>query len=180
MSRALQKVAFLRQTTLFSELPSNDLEALSLRVRERTYRRHETVFHFDDPGTALLLIRTGRVKVTLTSKEGKEIILRIAGPGEIVGEVALLDGHPRSATIVALEKLEVFLLERDALIEFISQHPETALKLLSVLSWTIRRANDRIGTLAFSDAYGKVAQVLLELVKKHGQTTETGIEIDER
>lgn len=177
MLRRREKAGFLDQISLFAGLPPGDLETLSRCVREKRYRKGETLFHLDDPGTALFLIRSGRVKVSLANRDGKEIILRILSPGEFVGEMALLDGQPRSATVTAMENTEVSLLERSDFVRFIRQHPEAALKMLSVMSWRIRRSNDQIGVLAFSDAYGKVAQVLLDLIRDTGRRGEKGVEV---
>src|SRR6266508_2997346 len=102
----------LGQSSLLAGLPREELEQLAAAMRRRSYRRGEVIFHEGDPGETLHLVCQGRLKAVLASESGEEAVLRIISPGQIFGEMALLDGAPRSATVVALEPVETASLSR--------------------------------------------------------------------
>ena len=97
------------------------------------------------------MVNTGRVKLALTSTEGREVILDVLGPGEVFGELALLDGEPRSADAVTVEHTELLLLQRDEFVRFLHARPEVAINLLGVLSRRIRRDTQLVQDAAFLD-----------------------------
>src|SRR5215207_3648382 len=129
----------LAQVPLFAPLPPDALDELSARLRRRPYNRGEAVFREGDPGTSLYIVQSGHVKLSLTSAEGREIIIDLLGPGDVFGELALLDGEPRSADAVATESSELLHLERDEFKRFVLQRPSLALELLAILSRRVRR-----------------------------------------
>src|SRR5262245_61872061 len=98
--------AFLTHVALFAMLAQHERQAVVDVCRPRTFRAKEVLFHEGDPGQVMYLLRSGRVKIVLVGPDGAETILHILGPGEWVGEMALLDGEPRSATAVAMEPVE--------------------------------------------------------------------------
>src|SRR5688572_12790697 len=100
----------LSQVPLFAQLPPEALEELSPRLRRRRYDKGATVFYEGDPGMSLCIVQSGRVKLALTSTEGRELIIDLLGPGDVFGEMALLDGEPRSADAVATETSELLML----------------------------------------------------------------------
>src|SRR5215210_5711620 len=108
---AMAESAILRQVPLFAQLPPDALGALEERLRMRRYGKNDAVFFQGDPGMSLCIVRTGRVKLALSSPEGREIIIDLLGPGDVFGELALLDGEPRSADAVATEASELWLLD---------------------------------------------------------------------
>src|SRR5258705_13472739 len=110
----------LRACGLFSQADAATIDALAAALRIRRFRKAETVFHQGDPGDALFIVASGSVKVVLPSDEGAEpAIVAILGPGEFFGELAILDGAPHSATIVAVEPTETLVLHRDAFLDLI-------------------------------------------------------------
>ena len=100
----------LAQVPLFAQLPSGELDELGTRLRRRRYARGDTVFYEGDPGAFLCIVHEGRIKLSLTSPEGREIIIDLLGPGDVFGELAILDGEPRSADAVTTEPTELLLL----------------------------------------------------------------------
>lgn len=159
-----EKYLMLRRVALFEDLSAEQLERLAPLLKEGTYRKNEVLFRANDPGTTLFILRSGRVKVTLADRQKKEVILRLLHGGEIFGEMALLDGYPRSATVTSLERSNVFMLDRESFMRFIQENPHWSLKMLATMSRRLRKANERIGAAVFSDAYGKVSRVLLDLI----------------
>jgi CRP-like cAMP-binding protein len=137
-------------------------------MRPRSFARDEVIYLRGDPGTAFYVIATGRVKITLTSPDGKELILRRLGPGDFHGELALLDDQPRSADAVATESSVLFVLQRDAFRQFLAEHPAVATKLLATVSSYLRRNAELIQDATFLDVPARLARILLELAGGDG------------
>lgn len=168
----------LRQISLFSNLSDTALAALATRVRLRAYRKGDVLFHKDDPGTTLFLVKAGRVKISAFSSEGKEAVFTVHGPGDVFGELALLDGAPRSATATALESSRLFTLDRIAFVSFLRDQPEASLVLLGELAARVRRLSAQVEDLMFLDIPGRLARTLLRLGEQYGRRSERGVEID--
>ena len=100
------EASYLRQVQIFNSLSEEDISALAAVARKRTFPQGEVIFHRDDPGQVLYIIKEGKVKIRLISPDGQEIALVVFGKGEYFGDLALLDGHLRSADAIALEKVE--------------------------------------------------------------------------
>lgn len=173
-------VDFLKKVPLFSELDDEELHQLASVVREHHYKKHTTIVHVDDPGSALYILKNGLVKITLEDQHGYEMILRILYPTDFFGEMSLLDGMPRSATVIAQDLSEVLTISREHFLSIIGQSPKILLKMMAVLSKRLRNANELIHSLAFFDVYGKVARLLLNLAAERGRATDRGTVIDMR
>jgi CRP/FNR family transcriptional regulator, cyclic AMP receptor protein len=159
---------FLARFSLFAGLDERELAALGEVARVRRLRKDDVVFHADEPGDVFCLIRAGRVKVTMTSPEGKEIILSILGPGEFFGEMALIDDALRSASVVALEELELLTIWRSDFLNILRHNFSITHKILTELSLRLRRASRRIESLATMDVYGRLARFFLDLAQQSG------------
>jgi CRP-like cAMP-binding protein len=153
----------LSQVGLFADLSSAELIGLAALMRPRPYARDEVIYLRGDPGTAFYVIANGKVKITLTSPDGKELILRRLGPGDFHGELALLDDEPRSADAIATEPSVLLVLQRDAFRQFLAEHPAVATKLLSTVSNYLRRNAELIQDATFLDVPARLARILLEL-----------------
>ena len=160
----------LARVSLFADLEENYLRRLAEELRPRRYRRGESVFVTGDPGTSLCVVNAGRIKLALTSNEGREVILDVLGPGEVFGELALLDGEPRSADAIAVEPTELLLLQRDEFVRFLRAQPDAAISLLGVLSRRIRRDTQLVQDAAFLDVPARLARTILRLAERdaHG------------
>jgi CRP-like cAMP-binding protein len=176
----LHYVDFLRKVPLFSELSDEQLQQLAGVIREHHYKKGVTIFHVEDPGNALFILQSGLVKVTIEDQSGREIILRMLYPTDFFGEMALLDGMPRSATVITQEPSDALIIYRDQFLEIIEKSPQILLNMTAVLSRRLRKVNELIRSLAFYDVYGKVARVLLNLASEKGRVTEEGTVIDLR
>lgn len=119
-------------------------------------------------GAALFVIMTGKVKVVRTDEDGREVILSIFGPGEFFGEMSLLDGLSRSATVVATAKSELFMIHRREFLDLLNEFPAVAISLLAELTMRLRKADAQIKSLSLKDAAGRVANVLLLLADDVG------------
>lgn len=170
----------LDRVSFFSELDGPSLQQISQAMRKRTFRAGEAIFHRDDPGQVLYVIKEGRVRIRLTSAEGQEVALAVFGPGDSFGEMSILDSQPRSADAIAIDKVEVFTLQRNDFVSVVRAHPEIAVSVMKTLSERIRQANQMVEDLIFLDVYGRVAKKLLDLSKEYGVETDEGVKIDLR
>jgi CRP/FNR family transcriptional regulator/CRP/FNR family cyclic AMP-dependent transcriptional regulator len=164
----------LARIPLFKDVPAESLGQLSPALRRRVYHRGEVIFHQGDPGDTMHLVRDGRVKVVLPAETGDEAVLAILGPGDCFGELAIIDGGPRSASVVAMEQVETLMLGRSEFLAFFRSNSEAAERLMINLARIIRRVNEDIGDLAFLDLPGRLAKKLLELADAHGEPIEGG------
>ena len=174
------EAVYIKQVPLFAGLADEDIRELMAVAKRRTFRSGEVIFHREDPGVVLYVIKEGKVKISLISPEGQEISLVVFGKGECFGEFAILDGLPRSADAVAMEKVECYTLQRSDFHQAIMKNPKIAIQVMEVLSKRLRSTDQMVEDLIFLDVYGRVAKKLLELAEAHGAKVEDGIRIDVR
>ena len=170
----------LERVALFSGLDPEAMRELAGAARRRVFRLGEVIFHRDDPGQVLYVILTGKVKISVTSPDGQEVSLALLSAGDYFGELALLDGQPRSASAVALEPAETLTLQRADFLKAVLRHPRIAVQVMNVLSRRLRQTDAMIEDLLFLDVHGRVAKKLLELGESHGVRTPEGIRIELR
>ncbi|MBK5259499.1 MAG: Crp/Fnr family transcriptional regulator [Thermoanaerobaculia bacterium] len=168
------QASLFRKFDLFAELDDRELASVAAVAKTRRYNKDDVVFHADESGDVFCLIREGQVKVTMISPEGKEIILRMFGPGEFFGEMSLLDDEPRSATVVATEPLDVVTIWRSDFLTILQENFSIARKVLAELSRRLRKMSNRIESLATMDVYGRLARFFLDLAKESGISLDNG------
>ena len=161
----------LAAVPLFAGLDEDGLASLIRGMRVRRFRRGETVFHVGDPGDALFIVVSGSIKITLPADTGDEAILATLRPGDFFGELALLDGAPRSATAIAIEATEMYMLPRDRFRELIASEPVMRDTVLATLAAEVRRLTHHVEELHFLDITGRLASRLSRLANESGATT---------
>lgn len=159
---------------LFSSAPPDELRALVERSRVRTYRPEEVIFHQDDYGDGLYIVRSGAVKISVAIEGGQESTIALMFPGDCFGELAVLDEETRSASAVALERTEALFIKRADFRDFLERTPAVAMRLIGLLCARVRRTDEQVADLVFSDVYGRVAKKLLELAETRGTTHGDG------
>jgi len=177
---AENETLYFKQVSLFADLADEDIRDLMVVARRRTYRSGEVIFHRDDPGQVLYIVKEGKVKICLISPDGQEITLAVFGKGECFGELTMLDGLPRSADAVAMEKVECYTLQRSDFHKAIIKNPKIAIQVLESMSKRLRTTDQMVEDLIFLDVYGRVAKKLLELADTHGTKVADGTRIDVR
>lgn len=175
-----KETSYFKQVSFFADLPEEEIQVLSSATKRRTFRAGEVIFHRDDPGQVLYMIKEGKVKICIISPDGQEVSMAVFGRGEYFGEFALLDGLPRSTDAVALEKVECYTLQRSDFHNTIQKNPKIAILILEALSKRLRNTNQMVEDLIFLDVYGRVAKKLLELAEAHGIKADDGVRIDVR
>jgi CRP-like cAMP-binding protein len=176
----LDTAALLQKVTIFRELPEGVLADLASRVRPRDAEAGSIIVSAEEPGDALFVIASGKVKVVLYGETGREIILSILHAGDFFGEMSLLDRQPRSANVVALEASHLLTLDREAFEPHLAANPSTALAVLAEMCRRLRHADEVIGNLALLDVYARVARVIRDLAQKGGEQVDGGLLIRER
>lgn len=163
---------------LFRHLRPEEMAALLSRARVERRKANSVIFRQEAPGYGLMAVLSGQVKISSRSPNGREIVLNIINPGEVFGEVALLDGKPRTADAIAITACELLTIDRRDFVPFLRDHPDVAIRLLGVLCERLRRTSEQVQDLLFLDVPGRLAKTLLRLAESHGQTTPAGRRID--
>src|SRR5882757_1341856 len=161
--RVRDKLSLLRNHPLFSDLPPAVIEHLGSYMKTRKVARGSSIFAKGDPGTGLMGVLTGSVKVSVASAEGKDIVLNIFREGEIFGEIALLDGRPRTADATAMSDCELIVIERRDFVPFLSDHPDVTIKFIEILCSRLRRTSEQVQDVTFLNLPTRLAKTLLEL-----------------
>jgi CRP-like cAMP-binding protein len=176
----MEKIAVLKKIPIFANMGQDELSGLAEKAIRKKFSRDTIIVSEGDDGDSLMIIVSGQVKVTLLSEDGKEIILSILRQGDFFGEMSLLDGEPRSATVIAMKDSTLLIIQRQNFLKQIDENPGLAKAILVEMSMRIRRADRRIGGLVLLDVYGRVATFLLELASMEGKKVEGGILIEKR
>jgi len=165
---------------MFEHLQAEELEHLSSLLQPRRYPKGEVIFHQGDVGTCLFIIRKGEVAIRLSSPDGKEATLALLERGDFFGELALLDGEPRSTDAVAREETELLSLQQESFHHFLETYPQVARGLIASLSRLVRRVTRLVHDATFLDARTRLVHVLLELAKSQGQPSAEGVIITQK
>jgi len=157
----------LREIPLFSRLDDKALGNLEKAAIRRTYPKNTILISKGDKSDQLFVVLKGKLKVSITDASGKEIIMSLLGAGDYFGEMAMIDGESRSATIVTTQASEVMTISRDDFHRTLMSSPELMFELLKVLARKVRIATDKLESLAFEDVYGRLVKLLIQLAKPH-------------
>ncbi len=167
----------LRQTPLFSGLDDDAANSLRSSLTQIELRRGDILFREGDSGDRLYLVVDGKVKLGRSSPDGRENLLAVLGPGQMFGELSLFDPGPRSATATAVTDVTMGSLGHDELSPWLTGHPDVARGLLHQLAARLRRTNEVVGDLVFSDVPGRVAKALLSLAERFGTQEADGVRV---
>jgi CRP/FNR family transcriptional regulator, cyclic AMP receptor protein len=165
----------VRSAPLFAALDEDAASSLRQSMVEVWLGRSEELFSEGDQGDRLYVIVEGKIKLGRSSSDGRENLLAILGPGEMFGELSLFDPGPRTATATSVGDSRLIGLGHDALEPWLLRHPEVAQKLLNALARRLRRTNETLADLVFSDVPGRVAKALLDLSTRFGKPADDGV-----
>ncbi|MGQ0578770.1 MAG: Crp/Fnr family transcriptional regulator [Betaproteobacteria bacterium] len=166
MAKAL--IDSLSRVWLFNALAKDELVRLSQLAKTRIYKPKETIVAKGDPASEFFVLLRGRAKVTAQGTSGADTAINVMGPGEVFGEIGILDGQPRSATVTTLEECEMAVVDNHAFHGLLAASPLVAIKLLAVLAGRIRELTVRVEDRAFLDVPARLAKQLLWLAGNHG------------
>src|ERR1700687_4248903 len=163
---ASSKLAVLRQHPYFCDLDPAALDQLCRYAKHSTLKRGATIVSRGDPGNSLIAVIRGTVKISVSSADGRSAILNLIGPGEIFGEVAVLDGLARTADAIANTNCEIFVIDRREFIPFVQSQPALAMKFIELLCTRLRWTSDQVEQVILQDLPGRLASALIRLTEK--------------
>jgi len=161
--RTRDKLSLLRSHPLFRDLPPGVIEHLGSYMKTRRVARGTSIFAKGDPGTGLMGVLAGAVKVSVASADGKDIVLNVFREGDTFGEIALLDGRPRTADATAMSDCELIVIERRDFVPFLSSQPDVMLKFIEILCSRLRRTSEQVQDITFLNLPTRLAKTLLQL-----------------
>jgi len=153
----------LRQVELFEHLTEEQLQLLAKQSREISFRKHAILMTEGDVGESMYVMLTGLAKVYVSDEDGKELVLYELGPGEVIGDIALLDDEPRSASVSTLEKSSALMIGKAAFLDCLRESPEMGINIIRSLTRRLRRATLGSRSLALDNVYRRLADRLQEL-----------------
>jgi CRP-like cAMP-binding protein len=170
----------LLSSPLFEALPREVLDDILLQASEKPVRRGQTVFQKGDEGTYMVAVLSGRIRISATSPEGREVTLNMIDAGEVFGDMALLDGQPRSADATALEDSTLMVVERRHFLPYLVSSNELALRVIALLCERLRDTSETLGNFAMLDLPGRLARKLLKLAGEYGKSANGRIRLEIR
>ena len=168
----------LARAGIFQGVSPDAVAALVRQLEPVTFRRTEVVFSEGEPGDTLYIITSGKVKIGRKSLDGRESLITLMGPSDMFGELAIFDPGPRTSTVTALTEVKAVVMSRSVLRSWIADRPEIAKQLLRVLARRLRRTNDNLSDLIFTDVPGRVAKQLLYLAQRFGSRDGNALRVD--
>lgn len=173
-----EKLALLANVELFADLSEKQLSGIGDVARNKSLKRKEELFHKGDEGRQLFVIVNGKLKALTTSVDGDDVVFSIMGPGEVFGEVALLGATLRTATVSAIEKCELLVIDRRDFMAFLNSNPDISAKLLQVLAARLKRVSELVEDTLFLNLPLRLAKKLSALARVYGQRIDDGIRVD--
>ncbi len=170
----------LGRTQIFQSLPSVELDAIAARTAARHVVRNQVILHRGDPNAGMVVIMSGRVRVSVVSEDGKEVTLSVLGAGEVLGEMSLLDGEPCSADVTAQEDCVLLVIERGQFLALLRANSDLSLHLMTLLTRRLRRANSALEDMALLDLPTRLGRLLTRLANDYGVRVQTGTRIEVR
>jgi CRP-like cAMP-binding protein len=179
------KVGYLKRLPMFCELGEESIAKLASRLESKRFETGQVLFQQGDYGDILYIIKSGRVKIVSDGTQGEELVFNQFGPGDFFGEMALIDGAPRSASAVALTTAEMLLLKRDDFLHVLAEHPLVAVEIIRGISTKLRFAttyiqkaiawSQRIASGEYTSAMGDIEQERISL-KSEGQSDQAQVD----
>jgi CRP/FNR family transcriptional regulator, cyclic AMP receptor protein len=148
---------------IFSSLDKANGERLLTLFRSRSFLKDEIIFLKGDPASSLYVIRSGRVKICAVDRQGNELVFTFLIKGDVLGDLAIIDGKPRSATAIAMEDTDTLYLERDDFKKFLSSSPQACMGIIDMLCQRLRRLSGQLEELSFLDVAGRIARNLTKM-----------------
>jgi len=175
--RGGEAMDLLLNVVLFRGMPRPMLRELAAKLRPVRYRAHTDIFHEGDEGATLYIVLNGAVKIFIPSLDGREVVLAVHRKYDLLGEMSLLDDHPRSASATTIEDTEAVSLSRHDFLSVLDRHPEAQRAIIDVLVARLRATNQSIQDAYLLDVPGRLARRLLTIAEEHGEETDEGVDI---
>lgn len=163
-------ISLISKTPIFQGLNNNEYSAIGKAMIHRKFSLNQVIVHEDDDNSqTFFIILSGIVHVTVLTTEGKQTILATLQKGDFFGEMSILDGEPRSASVIAAQECKLAMLYRKSLLDILKLYPKITIQMLIAMSRRLRRSNRHINTLSMMSVYGRIADVILQIANESGQ-----------
>lgn len=169
------KIWYLQRINLFKEIPADDMEELARVTRMELAKKKETIFLPGESSQQVYLLKTGRVKISRISEEGRELTLVLLEPGEIFGELEILEGSVRDTIAEAMEESQLCVIQKEQFLSLIRKRPELSFRLTKLIGLRLRRIESRVEDLVFRDVPSRLAHLLIQLSEEYGNPAQDGI-----
>ncbi len=169
----------LTEIGIFGTLMPSDKQRLASLLKEKSFGPNQTIFTQGDEGRELYLIRTGRIKICANDREGNQLIFAYLSSGDILGEIAILDGLPRSATAIAVTHIKTLYLDRKDFLEFLNTTPQACIEIIASLCKSLRRVSTHLEEVSLLDVSGRVARNLISMSAQNGISPSCAISQEE-
>lgn len=169
---------FVKKISLFNHLPDDDLQPVVQSLQRRQFAANVTLFHQDMPGIMLYMIESGHTRIFSLGRTGQELTFEIFGPGDIFGELSILDEKPHSASAITLSPSVIWMAPKRVIDQLLNDHPEVGKEMIRVLVRRVRSRARYAEAMTFQDVQGRVAYTLLNLAEQFGSAGEEGLEIE--
>lgn len=176
--RTAEMAELVSSHMLLGHLAPGELERLLSFARTERFAAGDIVFRKGDPGHSMMAVVEGRIKISVSSPDGREAVLAVLGRGEVLGEMAILEGRERSADATAIDASELLVLHSRDVIPFLERNPEICIRLLRILSERLRRTSELVEERTFLDLAARLAKALLDLAGTDGGDAPDGIHVD--
>jgi len=178
--RDADKRTLLQTHYLFSKLSPKQIDRLAACIVGKSVARGTSICTKGDPGSSLFVVCQGTVKISVPSADGHDAVLNLIGKGDVFGEIALLDGRPRTADVVAITDCELFVIERRDFLPLVKEEPEIALKMIEILCAKLRRTTEQAENLMFLHLPGRLAKALLRLSDGDDRSCERKVAVTQK
>jgi CRP-like cAMP-binding protein len=173
-----QVMAVLAESVLFKDVGDNALRLLAERASSAGYKKGQLIFQEGDQAESLFVVIEGMVKITVMSPDGEQMVLTTLGPQDTFGELALLDGRPRSATAEVLKDTRVLAITREAFLTVLEKDRRLVEAVFSTLGELLRRLTQRAADFVFLDLHGRVAKLLIDMSERRGEAEGDDVTLD--
>lgn len=163
------KLWYLENFNLFDGLDKEEMEKLNDITIMSEIPKQQPIYFANEPSKSIYFLKRGRVKLTRTSPEGKEIIMALVNPGEVFGELSILDGNDRTDYAIAMDNCLICAISKDEFMSFVQKRPDLNLKITKLIGFKIRKYSEKIEELIFKDAPQRVVSFVLQLAEEQGK-----------
>jgi CRP/FNR family transcriptional regulator, cyclic AMP receptor protein len=174
----------LRRSRLFARLGDSEIDTILAHATVARHAQGDQIFAKGDPGNSMMAVLRGRVTISAPSPDGRQVVLTVMREGDVFGEIALLDGHERTADATTMTDCELMVVPRRSLLALLERRPDLCIDLLIVLCERLRQTDEQVEDLAFLDLEARIAKVLVRLAEQNGEgqspTRPLGVKISQR
>ncbi len=163
------KLWYLENFNIFKGLDKSSLDKLNKITSMQDFPKSQPIYFANEPSNSIFFLKKGRVKLTRTSPDGKEMIMALVNPGEVFGEMAYIDDGERTDYAIALDECLICAISKDEFREFVSKHPELNKKITKLIGFKLKKFSERIEDLVFKDAQQRVVTFILTFAKNYGK-----------